>query len=36
MEAVARLRPGVVLLGIQLPGVDGLSVAEQLAVGLTE
>jgi len=33
IEAVARLRPGVVLLATQLPGVDGLSVAEQLAVG---
>jgi DNA-binding NarL/FixJ family response regulator len=30
-ETVARLRPQVVLLDIQLPGVDGLSVAEQLA-----
>jgi DNA-binding NarL/FixJ family response regulator len=33
IEAVARLRPDVVLLDIQLPGVDGLSVAEQLAIG---
>jgi DNA-binding NarL/FixJ family response regulator len=32
-EAVARLRPQVVLLDIQLPGIDGLSVAEQLAAG---
>jgi DNA-binding NarL/FixJ family response regulator len=31
LEAVARLRPQVVLLDIQLPGVDGLSVAELLA-----
>jgi DNA-binding NarL/FixJ family response regulator len=31
IEAVVRLRPDVVLLDIQLPGVDGLSVAEQLA-----
>jgi DNA-binding NarL/FixJ family response regulator len=30
-DAVARLRPQVVLLDIQLPGVDGLSVAKQLA-----
>ena len=33
IEAVARLRPDVVLLDIQLPGIDGLSVAEQLAAG---
>jgi DNA-binding NarL/FixJ family response regulator len=31
IEAVARLRPDVVLLDIQLPGPDGLTVAEQLA-----
>ena len=31
VEAVARLRPQVVLLDIQLPGGDGLAVAEQLA-----
>jgi CheY-like chemotaxis protein len=31
VEAVAALRPDVVLLDIQLPGVDGLAVAEQLA-----
>ena len=30
-EAVARLRPQVVLLDIQLPGLDGLAVAQQLA-----
>jgi DNA-binding NarL/FixJ family response regulator len=28
IEAVATLRPAVVLLDIQLPGADGLSVAE--------
>ena len=33
IEAVARLRPDVVLLDIQLPGVDGISVAGQLAAG---
>jgi len=33
VEAVARLRPQVVLLDIQLPGVDGLSIAEQLVEG---
>jgi DNA-binding NarL/FixJ family response regulator len=33
LEAVARLRPQVVLLDIQLPGLDGLSVAELLAAG---
>jgi DNA-binding NarL/FixJ family response regulator len=33
IEAVARLRPDIVLLDIQLPGMDGLSVAEELAVG---
>jgi DNA-binding NarL/FixJ family response regulator len=31
LETVARLRPQVVLLDIQLPGLDGLAVAEQLA-----
>jgi DNA-binding NarL/FixJ family response regulator len=34
IEAVAILRPNVVLLDIQLPGIDGLAVAEQLAAGL--
>jgi DNA-binding NarL/FixJ family response regulator len=33
LDAVSRLRPQVVLLDIQLPDVDGLSVAEQLAEG---
>lgn len=33
LEAVARLRPDVVLLDIQLPGADGLTVAEQLSAG---
>jgi DNA-binding NarL/FixJ family response regulator len=31
LEAVAKLRPDVVLLDIQLPGLDGLTIAEQLA-----
>jgi DNA-binding NarL/FixJ family response regulator len=31
--AVAALRPKIVLLDIQLPGLDGLAVAEELAVG---
>jgi DNA-binding NarL/FixJ family response regulator len=31
MAAVERLRPGVVLLDIQLPGIDGFAVAERLA-----
>lgn len=34
IEAVALLRPDVVLLDIQLPGLDGLAVAEQLAAGI--
>jgi DNA-binding NarL/FixJ family response regulator len=33
VEAVAVLRPEIVLLDIQLPDVDGLAVAEQLAAG---
>jgi DNA-binding NarL/FixJ family response regulator len=31
IEAVARLQPEVVLLDIQLPGLDGFAVADQLA-----
>jgi DNA-binding NarL/FixJ family response regulator len=31
VEAVAALRPAIVLLDIQLPDLDGLAVAEQLA-----
>jgi DNA-binding NarL/FixJ family response regulator len=31
MDAVTALRPGVVLLDIQLPGRDGLAVAEGIA-----
>jgi DNA-binding NarL/FixJ family response regulator len=31
VEAVAALRPEIVLLDIQLPDLDGLTVAEQLA-----
>jgi DNA-binding NarL/FixJ family response regulator len=31
MEAVAALRPAVVLLDVQLPGRDGLAVAERIA-----
>ena len=31
VEAVAVLRPAIVLLDIQLPDLDGLAVAEQLA-----
>jgi CheY-like chemotaxis protein len=31
VEAVAVMRPEIVLLDIQLPDVDGLAVAEQLA-----
>ena len=30
-DAVATLRPEIVLLDIQLPGLDGLAVAQQLA-----
>lgn len=31
LDAVARLRPSIVVLDIQLPGADGITVAEQLA-----
>jgi DNA-binding NarL/FixJ family response regulator len=31
IQAVARLRPNIVLLDIQLPGPDGFVVAEELA-----
>jgi DNA-binding NarL/FixJ family response regulator len=31
VDAVGTLRPDIVLLDIQLPGLDGLAVAEQLA-----
>ena len=34
LAAVQRLRPEVVLLDVQLPGVDGFAVAEQLAPGV--
>jgi DNA-binding NarL/FixJ family response regulator len=33
VEAARRLRPDVVLLDIQLPGLDGFAVAERLAAG---
>ena len=33
LEAACRLRPQVVLLDIQLPGLDGFAVADSLAVG---
>ena len=33
LEAARRLRPQVVLLDIQLPGIDGFRVAERLAAG---
>jgi DNA-binding NarL/FixJ family response regulator len=33
IEAIAALRPAVVLLDIQLPGPDGLAVAERIAAG---
>jgi DNA-binding NarL/FixJ family response regulator len=31
LEAVERLRPDVVLLDVQLPGMDGFGVADELA-----
>jgi DNA-binding NarL/FixJ family response regulator len=34
LDAVAALRPQVVLLDIQLPGIDGFAVAAQLAEGI--
>jgi DNA-binding NarL/FixJ family response regulator len=33
IAAVERLRPQIVLLDIQLPGLDGFGVAERLAAG---
>jgi DNA-binding NarL/FixJ family response regulator len=33
IEAVAALRPSVVLLDVQLPGADGLAVAERIDGG---
>jgi DNA-binding NarL/FixJ family response regulator len=33
VEAARGLRPDVVLLDVQLPGIDGFAVAEQLAAG---
>jgi DNA-binding NarL/FixJ family response regulator len=32
LEAASRLRPQVVLLDIQLPGMDGFAVADSLAI----
>lgn len=34
IEAVARLRPAIVLLDIQLPDIDGLEVAVRLAAAV--
>ena len=33
IEAVGALRPAIVLLDVQLPGADGLAVAEGIAAG---
>lgn len=33
LEAAGRLRPQVVLLDVQLPGMDGFAVADSLAAG---
>jgi DNA-binding NarL/FixJ family response regulator len=33
LAAAERLRPAVVLLDVQLPGLDGFAVAERLAAG---
>lgn len=33
LEAAHRLRPAVMLLDVQLPGLDGFAVAERLAAG---
>jgi DNA-binding NarL/FixJ family response regulator len=33
LEAASRMRPEVVLLDIQLPGMDGFAVADSLAAG---
>lgn len=35
LEAVAELRPDIVLLDIQLPGTDGLDVADRIASSIT-
>jgi len=33
LQSTRRLRPEVVLLDVQLPGIDGFAVAERLAAG---